>query len=49
MFKKTGFKPDGDEFVKSHKKCVFVMLSLRIKLSNANRLDGPLSSQSVVL
>ena len=49
LFKKIGFKPDGGQFVKSQKNCVFVKLSLRIKLSNANRPCGPKSSQKVVL
>ena len=49
LFKKIGFKPDGGQFVKSQKNCVFVMLSLRIKLSNVNRLYGPKCSQRVVL
>ena len=49
MFKKTGFKPDRGQFVKSQKKCIFVMLSLRVKLSNGNRLYGHKSSQRVVL
>ena len=38
VFKKTVFKPDGGLFVKAKKNCVFVMLCLRIKLCNENRL-----------
>ena len=38
-------KTDGGQFI----KCVFVMLSLRIKWSNANRLCGLKSSQAIVL
>ena len=51
VFKKIGFKPDSGQFVKSQKKWVFVtcMLSLRIELSNANRLYEPKSSKSAVL
>ena len=49
VFNKIGFKPDEGEFVKSLKNCVFIMLSLRIKLSNANHLYRPKSSQRVVL
>ena len=41
MFEKIGFKLDGGQFVKSQENYVFVMLSLRIKLSNAIRLCGP--------
>ena len=49
LFKKTGFKQDGGQFVKLQKNCVFVMLSLRIKLGNANCPYGPKSSQRVIL
>ena len=42
-------KPDGGQFVKSQKNCGFVMLSVRINLSNANRPYGPKSSHRIVL
>ena len=39
----------GVNLKRNRKNCVFVMLSLRIKLSYANRLYGPKSSQRAVL
>ena len=47
LFKKIGFKPEGSQFVVTDKLRLYYAVSLRTKLSNANRLYEPKSSQRV--